>query len=233
MTTMKKSNSTSLKSFSKFCLILSLLVFIPISSCTEKDSTNIETEVPLTEIDTNTVFVADIDTLIEEVIVENNISKANKIIAQLDSTTSLGKKIIEIQKEIYPDPAKYDHIFKGSQIEINIGMEQKYIDRKILLAKVIETIKEDNKTNDSYRESRGKSFISNLDKSQDLWYKYMRSQILVKYPEDSYSRDVSAFNLCYFEYLIELTDQRIVMLNNWLIGEVSGKMCSGTIENKR
>lgn len=75
-------------------------------------------------------------------------------------------------------------------------------------------------------------FIMNLRSSERLWIQFRDAELLLKYPENIDLREGSVYPLCQYNYLRELTEQRIKTLKKWLVGEEEGEVCSGSIKLK-
>jgi uncharacterized protein YecT (DUF1311 family) len=111
-----------------------------------------------------------------------------------------------------------------SQFELNAGTENQLLQINREMDSILNKI---------YAEySQNKTFIKNLQKSQQLWLKFHESEMLAKFPEDDMTREGSAFNLCWYSHKIQLKRQRIENLKVWLLGEQEGEICSGSVKIK-
>ena len=82
------------------------------------------------------------------------------------------------------------------------------------------------KIKDLYKSDEG-IFLLDLEKSQDLWLKYLEAQMIVKYPKNIIGRDRTFFSLCYNDYKMKLLNQRIEELIAWTEG-LEDVTCSGS-----
>lgn len=111
--------------------------------------------------------------------------------------------------------------FCQSQMELALEAEEQYR-------------KADQKLNSVYQKilrdySEDKEFIENLRISEKIWIQFRDAEMLMKYPENSYIREVSVFNLCYLGYLTKLTLQRVNTLQQWVDGHPEGEVCGGSV----
>lgn len=193
----------SINHISKFCFVS--LIFAFMFSCTEKNSSKSESTI-------KSEFA--IDTLAEKIkSIEKDKLEREGILADINES-------IEIE-ELDSLEGDFENM---SQTEINLSQQDIYVRQRALLDKTINAIKKE------YQENN--SLIENLEKSQEVWLHYSDAQILVKYPKDDYIHETSVYNLCYFIYLTELTNQRIKTLETWLVGERQGQVCGGSVKLK-
>ena len=109
-----------------------------------------------------------------------------------------------------------------SQSDLNLSAQRSYLEK-------------DNELNQVYQEilteyADDVEFIANLRNSERLWIKFRDAEMLMKYPENSFVRGGTVFNLCYFNYKTELTQKRIDTLKQWLEGEPEGEVCGGSVK---
>lgn len=111
-----------------------------------------------------------------------------------------------------------------SQTDLNLSSEAIFIITKNKLDSII-TIIQKEYDNDS-------TLIINLSNSQKEWLEYRDAQLLMKFPMNDPIREGSVFNTCYFDYINELTKERIDILNDWIEGVKEGEVCGGSIKIK-
>lgn len=109
-----------------------------------------------------------------------------------------------------------------SQTDLNLSAERSYLEKDKELNKIYQEILTE------YADD--KEFVANLRNSERLWIKFRDAEMLMKYPENSFVRGGTVFNLCYFNYKTELTQKRIDTLKQWLEGEPEGEVCSGSVK---
>ena len=92
----------------------------------------------------------------------------------------------------------------------------------------------DNKLNKVYRQILVKYkedtlFIRNLKTSERLWIQLRDAEMDAKYPR---GEDLgSSYTLCYYSFLIRLTNERIKFLLEWLPkGPFEGDVCAGSVK---
>ena len=112
-------------------------------------------------------------------------------------------------------------VYSQSQMEMNIDAKKEY-----------ESV--DSQLNEVYNQilteyADNKDFIKNLRASERLWIKFRDAELLMKFPKNSEVRNGSVFPVCYYSYLTNLTEQRTTTLNQWILGEPEGEVCSGSI----
>lgn len=82
------------------------------------------------------------------------------------------------------------------------------------------------------RNTADTAFIRNLKISQRLWVQFRDAELKMKYPEREKGYYGSIQPLCEYEYLEELTKERITRLKQWLEGNEEGDSCGGTLPIK-
>jgi uncharacterized protein YecT (DUF1311 family) len=113
-----------------------------------------------------------------------------------------------------------------TQWEMNENAANKYSETDSILTSIY------NKINIEYSEDT--LFIDYLTKSQEVWLKLREVNFKLKYPENVYVRQGSIFTLCKYNFLDEITQDRIDFLMPWYIGDFTGSrgdVCSGSIKN--
>lgn len=145
-----------------------------------------------------------------------NISYINRLLflSFVVMITSCGQNVNDI--DLSPD--------NDSQTEINLSSEQEYVAVKHELDSVLTIVLAEYKIDEE--------MTKNISTSQNTWVLYRDAQLLMKYPETDPLRNGSAFNVCYFSYLMELTKERIETLKPWISGAKEGDVCSGSIKIK-
>jgi len=79
-----------------------------------------------------------------------------------------------------------------------------------------------------------KNFLEKLKKAQRAWLTYRDAHIESVYPgEDKATEYGSVYGMCYCTLKKDLTEQRIKLLKQWLIGTREGDVCSGSIKWKK
>ncbi len=69
--------------------------------------------------------------------------------------------------------------------------------------------------------------LNRLKESQKAWSHYRDAQLRLLYPQPSDYATV--FPLCSAQYLTKLTQERITVLKQWLLGKPEGDVCAGSI----
>lgn len=110
--------------------------------------------------------------------------------------------------------------FAQSQTEINADLMTAYekSDKKLnqVYHKILVTYKDDT------------LFIKNLKRAELLWIQLRDAEMDVKYPRAEELG--SSFNVCYYSYLCQLTDDRTRYLMQWLPKvHVQGDLCAGSV----
>lgn len=95
--------------------------------------------------------------------------------------------------------------------------------------------KSDKKLNEVYQKIKSiyKSdtlFLQNLQKSQQLWIKFRDAELNMKFPAYPDKNYGSIHPICRASYLIDLTENRINTLQNWVPGIEEGDACSGSVK---
>ncbi len=97
-------------------------------------------------------------------------------------------------------------------------------------------LKADKKLNEVYQQilkeySSDTGFIRNLKISQRIWIQFRDAEVSVKYPDrpEGYG---SVEPMCRYEYLEELTQDRIKTLQEWIDGIEEGDVCAGSVKRK-
>lgn len=68
--------------------------------------------------------------------------------------------------------------------------------------------------------------------AQKAWLGYRDAQVKMKYP--TYSNvDGTILPMCYYYYIKELTDHRVLELKQWLNGVDEGDVCSGSVKMRK
>ena len=73
-------------------------------------------------------------------------------------------------------------------------------------------------------------FIENLKVAQRLWVKFRDAELKMKFPEREQGYYGSMLSWCEFNYLKQLTDDRIKTLKQWLYTPEEGDVCMGSVE---
>jgi len=133
-----------------------------------------------------------------------------------------GKETKDLTKTVETVEVEKAEVLEGSQTEINLSSYEIYLNAE----KEMDSIY--NKIIELYKADKG-TFILNLKKSQNLWLEYFKVQMMMKYPKNISIRGGSMFALCYNAYVVELFNQRIRVLKEWLEGTPSGECCGGSI----
>jgi uncharacterized protein YecT (DUF1311 family) len=94
----------------------------------------------------------------------------------------------------------------------------------------------DNKLNKVYKEILLKyrndtTFIKSMKEVQKIWIKFRDAQLKMKFPPYAAEKE-SILEMCKFNYLEELTMDRIRELVQWINGVEEGDVCSGSIKIK-
>lgn len=111
--------------------------------------------------------------------------------------------------------------FSQTQSSMNEKAKEKYEKEDAELNKVYKKILHEYATDTK--------FIKNLRETQKIWIKFRDAQTNMRYPLEI---DGSARPMCRYNYLNELTSDRIKQLNLWIEGIEEGDVCSGTIKIK-
>ena len=111
-----------------------------------------------------------------------------------------------------------------TQYEMNMEAAAEYQKADKELNKVYEEIIK--------RNTADTAFIRNLKISQRLWVQFRDAELKMKYPEREKGYYGSTQPLCEYEYLEELTKERITRLKQWLEGNEEGDSCGGTLPIK-
>jgi uncharacterized protein YecT (DUF1311 family) len=80
--------------------------------------------------------------------------------------------------------------------------------------------------------SRDSNFIAQLKASQRIWIQFRDAEMKMRYPEKDQSNYGSAFPMCWYIYMEELTVERTKKLKLWLTGAKEGEVCSGSIKTQ-
>jgi uncharacterized protein YecT (DUF1311 family) len=75
-------------------------------------------------------------------------------------------------------------------------------------------------------------FISNLKKAQRLWLQFRDAQLAMRYPKRHKGDEGTVQQMCEWQYLKSLTDQRVQTLREWLDGVEEGDVCAGSVRIK-
>ena len=101
----------------------------------------------------------------------------------------------------------------------------------------IDYVKADNKLNSIYNQilieyNSDSQFIQNLKKAQRIWIDFRDAEVEMKYPSIDKSEYGSVFPMCRWMYLTELTEMRIIKLDEWINGIEEGDVCMGSTKMK-
>lgn len=76
-------------------------------------------------------------------------------------------------------------------------------------------------------------FIDQLKKTQRIWISYRDAELEMKFPAENKQAEYgSAYPLCAFLFLTELTQERTEKLSVWLRGIEEGEICAGSVRAK-
>ena len=73
-------------------------------------------------------------------------------------------------------------------------------------------------------------FIKNLKTSQKLWIQFRDAEMKMKFPDRPTGYYGSIQPMCWFNYMADLTKDRIKTLDTWVTGTVEGDACSGSVK---
>jgi uncharacterized protein YecT (DUF1311 family) len=76
-------------------------------------------------------------------------------------------------------------------------------------------------------------FIKNLKASQRIWISFRDAELKMKYPERAPGWYGTIQPVCKYNYLEELTKERIKTLKAWIDGTEEGDGCAGSIKFKK
>jgi uncharacterized protein YecT (DUF1311 family) len=78
--------------------------------------------------------------------------------------------------------------------------------------------------------SKNELFIEKLKTAQRYWIAYRDAELAMKYPEeDKLLNYGSAYQMCGWNYLANMTMERTLRLKLWLNDSNEGEICSGSI----
>jgi uncharacterized protein YecT (DUF1311 family) len=83
---------------------------------------------------------------------------------------------------------------------------------------------------DSYKSDT--VFIRNLKTAEKLWIKLRDAELMVKFPEGPGYSYGSVQPMCVSMYLMDLTNERIKYLKQWINGAEEGEACRGSVKWK-
>jgi len=97
--------------------------------------------------------------------------------------------------------------------------------------------KADKELNTTYQKiikeySADAEFIKNLKAAQRIWVQFRDAEVKAMYPDREPGYYGTIQPVCKYNYLTELTEQRIKTLKMWLDGVTEGDVCSGSIKTK-
>ncbi len=75
-------------------------------------------------------------------------------------------------------------------------------------------------------------FIKNLKSAQRLWVQLRDADMKMKFPDRQAGYYGSMKPMCWYNYMTELTEQRIRTLRVWLAGIEEGDGCAGSVKAK-
>lgn len=114
--------------------------------------------------------------------------------------------------------------FSQSQSALNENAKQEYIASDNRLDFIYKHIQQEYK--------KDTTFVKNLKNSQRIWMKFRLAELDVKYPIERNNSFGTAYPMCKWIYLKELTNSRIDKLSEWIIGTEEGDVCKGSIKTK-
>ena len=118
--------------------------------------------------------------------------------------------------------------FNGNQSQA--GMTNDSYDYNLEVKKRLETVLDSikfyKKNETYYSEAEKEQFYLQLEKTQKLWDEYELSMLELKFPSNIDGG--SSQGMCINSYLTTLKENRIRVLNQWLMGGPQGDVCSGT-----
>ncbi|MCF6130735.1 lysozyme inhibitor LprI family protein [Flavobacterium wongokense] len=75
-------------------------------------------------------------------------------------------------------------------------------------------------------------FIRNLKKSQKIWIAFRDAEMLVKYPNRGSGTYATSHQMCWYNYITDLTRKRTKELNVWLLRVEEGDVCAGSVKTR-
>lgn len=117
------------------------------------------------------------------------------------------------KKDWRTDPA-------ATQLDINYGAKADFD-------------KADARLNKVYQQARAKhkgesTLLQKLQKAQQAWIVFRDAHVEARFPDADKSNYGSAYAMCYWTEMAELTDARSKQLQLWVTGAEEGDMCSGS-----
>lgn len=76
------------------------------------------------------------------------------------------------------------------------------------------------------------TFIKNFKAAQKAWLVYRDKALREKYPEREQGYYGTIQPVCEYDYLTQLTNERIKTLKVWLVGIQDGDNCIGSVKTK-
>ena len=76
------------------------------------------------------------------------------------------------------------------------------------------------------------AYIKNLKTAQRLWIQFRDAEMKMQFPDRPEGHYGSVQLMCRYNYMTELTKERIKTLNIWLTGIEEGDVCSGSVNTK-